>query len=113
MVRWKQFLSPTDTGASPIHPLGVNEFVYNVLVPEASIRLIMQDKGWQGEQQAYCPSWEAAWEDASQVRTSSVLFGSSRWRTDDPECLAILEQIREEDEKMRDLIERTRRPVEL
>ena len=50
-----------------------------VLVPEASVRLIMQDKGWDEEQPAECPAWQVAWKEAFNIRHASSQFGRYRY----------------------------------
>ena len=108
LVRWKYLLPSTDFDTSPIYPLSTVDFILNILVPEASIRLIMQDKGWRGEQPPHSPAWESAWKDASQVRYSSVSFGIMRWRSNDEECRSILEEVRQGEGEMKQRIERMR-----
>ena len=72
LVRWKHLLPSIDVGISVIHPLSIVDFIFNILAPEAAIRLMMQDKGWTGAQPMQSPAWEAAWKDADQVRRSSI-----------------------------------------
>ena len=43
---------------SPIHPLTMTEFIPHVLVPEASIRLVMEDQSWTGDQPVHRPAWK-------------------------------------------------------
>ena len=66
LVRWKYRLPSTDSDTSPIYPLSTLDFILNILVTETAIRLIMQDKGWRGEQPPHSPAWESACKDASQ-----------------------------------------------
>ncbi|CAD6570651.1 MAG: hypothetical protein TREMPRED_005939 [Tremellales sp. Tagirdzhanova-0007] len=67
LVRWKFLLPSFDIGTSIIHPLSIVDFILNILLPEASIRLIMQDKGWNGGQPMQSSAWDAAWKDANQA----------------------------------------------
>ena len=72
LVKWG-YLPITHPGVPdrPYHPLTSAEYLIHALVPEASTRLIMEDKGWDEEQPIECPAWQAAWKEASDIRHAS------------------------------------------
>ena len=87
-----------------IHPLSIVDFILNILLPEASIRLIVQDKGWNGGEPMQSSAWDAPWRDADQVRCSSAPFGNVRRRADNKECQSILEEVHNRDMNTRKLV---------
>lgn len=62
--------------SSSIFPLSTNDFICHVLVPEAAILLIMEDKGHSTEQVANSPERVAA-------RAEACRRGRRAWNVDD------------------------------
>ncbi|WWC87666.1 uncharacterized protein L201_002557 [Kwoniella dendrophila CBS 6074] len=95
-------LLPTLKNCDPHHPpsldpLGWTEFVQNVLVPEASILLIMSDQGkTKFSRQSY--------EKAKQLRMESVNYGTWRFREDDGDAQATLEILQDGKEEKKSRI---------
>ena len=84
--------------------MSIVDFILNILAPEVSIWLIMQDKGWIEGQSMQSSAWDAARKDANQVRCSSTPFGSVRWRADNEECQPILKEVPNGDMNSRKLV---------
>ncbi|WWD16715.1 hypothetical protein CI109_101146 [Kwoniella shandongensis] len=72
---------------SAIHPLTANDFITTILVPEASILLIMADRG-------AASFTEERYTDAAEIRAKSAKYGDWRFRADDEASQAVLEEIR-------------------
>ncbi|WVQ73840.1 hypothetical protein IAR50_003421 [Cryptococcus sp. DSM 104548] len=77
----------TDDLILPIDPLSPSDFIANVLVPEASIFLIMDDN--------QCRSFdEDAYEDAARMREESAKYGDTKFREGDRQAKMLLEELR-------------------
>ena len=104
LANWK-FL---ELDASQIHPLSSSEFILHVMVPEASVLLIMEDDGWTGEQPFRSTDWVAARTEACRIRLSSIKFGQGRYREDAEEYRKIIAEVEEMREDLKSTIERIR-----
>ena len=83
------------------------------MIPEASILLLMEDRGWTEEQPSRCPAWEAAWTEAARIRRSSVVFGQWKYREDAEEYRKIIQEVEKKKADLRPMIERIRGFAEL
>lgn len=97
--------------SSSIFPLSTNDFICHVLVPEAAILLIMEDKGHTTEQVANSPERVAARAEACRARKKSVECGRWRFRADGDEAEAILNKLERQESKTRRLYQRLRGPA--
>ena len=88
-------------GKTAIAPLTTTEFISHVLVPEASIRLIMSDKGWKGDQDAQSQAYTRARSEAFTIRADSIDFGRGRYSADGEEAREILEAMEGREEEIR------------
>ena len=109
LVSWGYLpTSKTTEPNPPYHPLSSGEFMIHVLVPEAAIRLIMEDEGWNGEQPAECHSWKVAWHEASGMRRASVEFGRHRHPVDGESSETILDAVEVKKRDIKMMIQRIR-----
>jgi hypothetical protein len=91
----------TADGVSSIAPLTPTEFISHVIVPEASIRLIMQDKGWTGRYSPSTKKYTRAREAAFRIRRASVAFGRGRYMADGDDARDLLDRLQERDAEFR------------
>lgn len=67
----------------------------HVLVPEAAIRLIMADQGWEGERaEAESDNWSAARTQAYQTWKDSTEYGKWRFRGEGPDERKLLDDVK-------------------
>ncbi|TYJ54639.1 hypothetical protein B9479_004673 [Cryptococcus floricola] len=89
----------TDDLILPISPLSAADFIANVLVPEASIFLIMDDN--------QCRSFDRdAYEDAARTREESAQYGNTKFREGDRQAKKLLEELRKGAPKKRERVKR-------
>ncbi|ODO09284.1 hypothetical protein I350_02884 [Cryptococcus amylolentus CBS 6273] len=89
----------TDDLILPISPLSAADFIANVLVPEASIFLIMDDN--------QCRSFDRdAYDDAARTREESAQYGNTKFREGDRQAKKLLEELRKGAPKKRERVKR-------
>ncbi|WVF66867.1 hypothetical protein IAT40_001610 [Kwoniella sp. CBS 6097] len=82
-----------------LEPLSWHDFVSHVLVPEASVLLIMQDRG-----NSYATV--QGYEEAEAVRAESIKYGTWKFREEGDEAEDILEKLRNSVDKKRKRLRR-------
>lgn len=83
-------LPTLDTDA--IYPLSASDFIITVLVPEAVLLLIMQDKGWNSSK-CKGDAWTTARDAAQEVRHKSAEYGRWRYREEGEAGKQVLETL--------------------
>ena len=102
-------LSPGVDNDAPCHPLTPLEFISHVLVPECAIRLIMFDRGWNGELDETTDEWATARTGAYKVWKTSVEYGKWRFREDGREARRVLDGIEAKTEGTKEACVRRRK----
>lgn len=90
-----------------IHPLSTHDFICHVLLPEAAILLIMEDKGWAGDV-IHQWEWDDARNEASVVKAKSVEYGRWKFQADGEAAEATLSQLEKREPELKRHIERAR-----
>ncbi|WWC68837.1 uncharacterized protein I206_102772 [Kwoniella pini CBS 10737] len=98
---------PSLKSSDPHHPpsltpLSWTEFLSHVLIPEASILLIMSNKG-------ATTFTEKAYGEAKKIRKESVTYGNWKFREDDEDSQEILATLHENKEAKKERLKRYRR----
>ena len=93
---------------SPIQPLSPSDFICQVLVPEAAVFLIMEDRGYKSDGLARSATWDEDRAGASHVRKESVEYGRWKFRGDGPDAEDILEELDRRESDVRRPVKRVR-----
>lgn len=112
LLSWSYFptLRPSDPGeVRSCEPLSAHDFVSHILVPEASILLIMEDLGWRGVAKLGSEEWTEARNRAVTVWRKSREYGRGRFGEGMEGGRAVLKEVQKTLEGMREEIEVERR----
>lgn len=116
LLSWGYFptLRPSDPGeVRSCEPLSAHDFVSHILVPEASILLIMEDLGWRGVHKPGSDEWKEARNRAATVWRKSREYGRGRFGEGMEEGRAVLKEVQKRLEGMKDEIDEERRGDEV
>jgi hypothetical protein len=116
LLSWGYFptLRPSDPGeVRSCEPLSAHDFVSHIIVPEASILLIMEDLGWRGVHKLGSDEWTKTRNRAVTVWRKSREYGRGRFGEGMEGGRAVLKEVQKRLEGMKDEIDEERRGDEV